>query len=126
MGVVYLAEQRELGRKVALKLLPDELAQDADFRARFERESRLAASLDHPNIIPIFEAGELDGTVYLAMRYVEGTDFASRLRTDPPLTPDAVTHILVQIAKALDAAHARGLVHRDVKPANVLLDRHRR
>jgi serine/threonine-protein kinase len=122
MGVVYLAEQRELGRKVALKLLPDELAQDADFRARFERESRLAASLDHPNIIPIFEAGELDGAVYLAMRYVEGTDFASRLRTGPPLTPDAVTHILVQIAKALDAAHGRGLVHRDVKPANVLLD----
>ena len=122
MGVVYLAEQRELGRKVALKLLPDELAQDADFRARFERESRLAASLDHPNIIPIFEAGELDGTVYLAMRYVEGTDFASRLRAEPPLTPEAVTHILIQVAKALDAAHARGLVHRDVKPANVLLD----
>ncbi len=122
MGVVYLAEQRELGRKVALKLLPDELAHDADFRARFERESRLAAGLDHPNIIPIFEAGELDGTVYIAMRYVEGTDFASRLRTEPQLTPDAVIHILVQIARALDAAHARGLVHRDVKPANVLLD----
>ena len=122
MGVVYLAEQRELGRKVALKLLPDELAQDTDFRARFERESRLAASLDHPNIIPIFEAGELDGTVYLAMRYVEGTDFASRLRTEPPPTPDVATHILVQVARALDAAHARGLVHRDVKPANVLLD----
>ena len=122
MGVVYLAEQRELGRKVALKLLPDELASDADFRARFERESRLAASLDHPNIIPIFEAGELDGAVYLAMRYVEGTDFATRLRADPPPTPDTVLHILGQVAKALDAAHARGLVHRDVKPANVLLD----
>ncbi len=79
MGVVYLAEQRELGRKVALKLLPDELAHDADFRARFERESRLAAAIDHPNIIPLYEAGEIDGTLFLAMRYVEGTDLATRL-----------------------------------------------
>ena len=122
MGVVYLAEQTELGRKVALKLLPDELAQDAEFRARFERESRLAASLDHPNIIPIFEAGELDGTVYLAMRYVEGTDLASRLHDEPRLTNDEIVHLLAQVARALDAAHGRGLVHRDVKPANVLLD----
>ena len=122
MGVVYLAEQRELGRKVALKLLPDELAHDTDFRARFERESRLAAAIDHPNVIPLYEAGEVEGTLFLAMRYVEGTDLATRLKEGPLPTATAI-EILAQVAGALDAAHERGLVHRDVKPGNVLLDR---
>ena len=106
MGVVYLAEQRELGRKVALKLLAPDFADDEAFRARFLRESHLAASIDHANIIPIYEAGEADGTYYLAMRYVEGTDLDDRLKAGP-LDPALTIALLAQVAGALDAAHAR-------------------
>jgi hypothetical protein len=122
MGQVYLAEEIRLGRKVALKILPPELAEDEAFRARFERESRMAAAIDDPNVLPVYEAGEIEGLLFLAMRYVDGTDLERRLAAGP-LTPREVVRLLGQAASALDAAHARGLVHRDVKPANILIAR---
>jgi ABC-type branched-subunit amino acid transport system substrate-binding protein/DNA-binding beta-propeller fold protein YncE len=122
MGVVYRATDLSLGRPVALKLIAPELAQDERFRARFLREQRLAAALDHPNVVPIHEAGEQKGQLYLAMRYVEGIDLKTLLARDGKLSPERALAVLAQIAGALDAAHRRGLVHRDVKPGNVLLD----
>lgn len=121
MGTVYLATDERLGRRVALKVLAPELAGDDDFRARFLRESKLAASLDHPNVIPIYDAAEIDGVLYLAMRYVDGPSLHTLLRARGALTPEEAIRIAEQIGGALDAAHAAGLVHRDVKPANVLL-----
>ena len=120
MGVVYLAEDLRLKRKVALKLLAPALAADERFRERLLAESELAASLDHPNIVPIYEAGEADGRIFISMRYVEGQDLKQRLR-DGPLPPATALALVSQVAGALDAAHARGLVHRDVKPSNVLI-----
>jgi serine/threonine-protein kinase len=120
MGVVYLAEERRLKRRVALKVLPPELAGDTDFRARFERESQMAAAIDDPNILPVYEAGEVDGVLFIAMRYVEGTDLETRLERGPIVPAEAV-RLLGQVGSALDAAHVRGLVHRDVKPANILI-----
>ena len=122
MGVVYRAHDLALERSIALKLLSPNLADDPAFRERFLVESRLAASLDHPNVVPIHDAGEADGQLYLAMRYVEGTDLKRLLRDEGPLEPSRAIAICSQIADALDAAHTRGLVHRDVKPSNVLLD----
>jgi YVTN family beta-propeller protein len=121
MGVVYLAEHLRLHRKVALKLLAQELAHDPKFRERFVRESQLAASLEHPNIIPIYDAGELGDELYIAMRYIDGTDLKSLIVNAGRLEAGRVLSILDQAAGALDAAHARGLVHRDVKPGNILL-----
>jgi serine/threonine protein kinase len=126
MGVVYLAEQPELGRKVAIKVIAPALASDPDYMERFRRESRLAAAIEHPNAIPIYEAGVADeDTPYLVMRYVEGEDLATLLRREGRLDPRRAAAIVDQIAGALDEAHARGLVHRDVKPANVIVESRR-
>jgi ABC-type transport system substrate-binding protein len=122
MGVVYRALDLALDRNVALKLLAPELAEDVRFRERFLRESRLAASLDHPAIIPIYDAGEVAGRLYIAMRLVEGTDLKRLLAEQGELDAARALALLEQVADALDAAHERGLVHRDVKPSNVLVD----
>src|SRR4051812_15676176 len=121
MGVVYLARQVALDRPVALKLIAPDLARDEAFRARFARESRIAASLDHPNVIPVYEAGEDGERLFIAMRFVEGTDLAKMLAAEGALEPGLAAELVAQAASALDAAHARGLVHRDVKPANLLV-----
>ena len=121
MGVVYRAVQLDLDRAVALKLIAEQLAEDPAFRERFVRESRLAAAIDHPNVIPIYYTGEHEGALYIAMRYVEGSDLRTMVRAAGRLDPERAAHIVAQVASALDAAHERGIVHRDVKPANVLL-----
>ena len=121
MSVVYLAEDLRLKRHVALKLLAPALADDARFRERFLTESELAASLDHANVIPIYQAGEVEGNLYISMRYVEGSDLKARLG-DGPLSDAETVAVAAQVGGALDAAHERGLVHGDVKPSNVLID----
>jgi YVTN family beta-propeller protein len=122
MGEVYRAYDGRLDRNVALKILAPRYADDDGFRERLLRESRLAASLDHSNVVPVYDAGEADAGFYLAMRYVEGADLRTVLRREGPLAPTRALAIVSQVADALDAAHAKGLVHRDVKPSNVLMD----
>jgi CHASE2 domain-containing sensor protein/predicted Ser/Thr protein kinase len=121
MGVVYRATQLALGREVAIKLIATERSDDPVFRERFTSESRIAASIEHANVIPVYEAGEDDGLLFIAMRLVEGLDLGQLLARLGPLSSERSARVTVQIAGALDAAHARGLVHRDVKPANVLV-----
>ncbi|HEX2303355.1 MAG TPA: serine/threonine-protein kinase [Gaiella sp.] len=122
MSVVYLAEHVRLGRKVALKLLSPALSEDESFRERFERESRRAAEIDHPNIVPIYDAGDADGQFFIAMRFVHGFDLKTLIKRDGALNVGRTLYILEQAASALDAAHERDLVHRDVKPANILIE----
>ncbi|MGV9943933.1 serine/threonine-protein kinase [Streptomyces sp. NPDC003401] len=123
MAVVYRARDLRLERTVALKLLAPELARNDTFRKRFTHESRVAAAIDHPHIVPVFEAGETDGLLYIAMRYVAGGDLRHLLDGRGPLQPATTARIAAQVASALDAAHEHGLVHRDVKPGNILVDR---
>ena len=122
MGEVFRAVDGHLARAVALKVLAPGLVHDEASRDRILRESQLAASIDHPNVIPVYAAGEADGHVYIAMRLVDGSDLRSVLRRDGRLEPARAIALVAQVASALDAAHARGLVHRDVKPSNVLID----
>jgi serine/threonine protein kinase len=121
MASVYEAEDLLLGRRVALKVLAPELSESSDFRDRFLRESRFAAGLEHPNIVPIYEAGDADGLLYIAMRYLSEGDLNTLLAKKGQLEPAETVAIVAQVAAALDAAHAAGLVHRDVKPANILI-----
>jgi hypothetical protein len=123
MSVVFRADNLRLGNEVALKVLSAELSENDAFRERFVRESRLAASINHPNIIPIYDAGEEDGLLYIAMRYVAGSDLKSMIRQEGPISLRRAADIISQVARGLSVAHERGLVHRDIKPANILTER---
>src|SRR6185503_9622170 len=122
MADVYCAEDQQLGRRVALKLLYHRLAEDQQFVERFRREASSAAGLQHPNIVSIFDRGEWDGTYYIAMEFVEGRTLKDIIRERGPAPPEAAVDVVLQILRAARYAHQRGIVHRDIKPQNVLID----
>jgi serine/threonine-protein kinase len=126
MAVVYLGHDLFLGRDVAIKRLRSQYAADPTFRARFEREARAAASLSHPNIIDIYDVGEEDGLPYIVMELVRGQSLRDIIAAEAPFHPDDVAQLLLQVGTALDFAHAKGYVHRDIKPGNILIDEHGR
>ncbi len=123
MGVVYLARDDQVGRLVALKVIGDQIAESEEFLARFAREMRIAVRLEHPNVVPVYDTGDVAGHMFIAMRYVEGSDLGRVLREQTRIEASRLARLAVMLGAALDAAHAIGLVHRDVKPANVLLTR---
>ena len=121
MGIVYMAQSVDSGAICAVKILPPDMARQPGFRERFERESRYANSIAHPNIIEVYGAGEENGILYLAMQYVEGRDLKAVLAAEGPLDAPRAVGLLSQIASALDAAHTTGLLHRDIKPGNIMI-----
>ncbi len=121
IGILYRARQVRLDRHVALKLVGEEAARDPVVRERLRREARMVAALDHPNVVPLYAAGEEDGTVYIVTRWVEGTELGSLIHSEGPLAPGRAARAAAQIAAALEVAHEKGLVHRDVKPSNVIM-----
>lgn len=122
MGEVYLAAHPRLPREDALKVLPTELTNDATFRARFIREADLASQLDHSSIVSVYDRGEFDGQLWIAMKYIPGSDCDAMLRDSGVPEPKTVAEIVTAVADALDYAHEHGMLHRDVKPANILVD----
>jgi serine/threonine protein kinase len=121
IGILYRARQIRLDRPVALKVVEPQAAREPVVRERLRREARTVAALDHPNVVPLYEAGEENGTVYIVTRWVDGTELGNVIRRDGPLEAARAARIAAQIASALDVAHEKGLIHRDVKPSNVIL-----